>query len=200
MINYKIQPQNFELILQRVGQILTLELENQAAQFYNTYCENVFVYIEANVPNDKVELPLINIITSKGDYANRHAGYVDGTYTYYIDVLSNSKTIGENDGNKLSSLKSQRILGLCRAILEDPIYKTLGFVPGNIGNLRVTGFEMGSMKKVETDALSTSIGRIVLEVKAGETSQLRTGNELQESISQLILAETENGYRYEFIE
>lgn len=198
MINYSIGQQNFELILSRVAQIITLELSNQLAEFYNTDCDGIKVFLERNSSIDKTEMAIINVGSARGDYSNWHAGYVDGTYTYNIDVYTNSKAIAAQPGDKLSGLRRNRIVGIVRAILEDPIYKTLSFTPGSIGNLRVRSFEIGSIKKSEIDADNTMIGRIILELKAGEGSVLITPADLEIAFTQIKLNATEFGYQYEY--
>lgn len=196
MINYSIGQQNFEKILFQVGAIITAELNNQLMQFYNTDCDGIDVYLERSTALDKTEMSIITVGSARGDYSNWHAGYVDGTYQYNIDVWTNSKSIGDEDGDKLSAVRRNRIVGIVRAILEDPIYKTLGFMPGSIGNLRVQSFEIGSVKKGELDADNTTIGRIVLQLKAEEVSELIVAPDLLSAITSITLGLTGQGFKF----
>lgn len=198
MIGYKIGRQNYELILERIGAIIFIELENQAAQFYNTDCENIKVCIERMSPVNKTGTDLINVSLSPSTYGNRNTAYVDGVYSFFIDVFTNSKTVGDDKGDKLSALRAHRIMGIVRAIIENPIYKTLGFVPGEIGNVRVNGFEVGSVSGSDNDAVNTKIDRLLVEVKAGEIVPLSDGNMLTTALTQIYLGETADGYVFQF--
>ncbi len=199
MISYSIGEQNFERILFQVGVIITAELENQLSQFYNTDCDGIDVYLERSNPIDKTEMAMITVGASRGDYSNQHAGYVDGVYSYNIDVWTNAKSTSVDDGDYLAGVRRNRIVGIVRAILEDPIYKTLGFAPGSIGNLRVRSFEIGAIRKGELDADNTTIGRVVLEMKAAEISQLIVAPEVVQATSHIKLGITDKGYKYEYI-
>lgn len=198
MIGYKIGRQNYELILERIGAIIAIELENQASQFYNTDCENIKIFLESLSPVNKSGTDIINVSLAPSTYGNRNVGYVDGVYSFFVDVYTNSKTIGDEDGGKISSLRAHRIMGILRAILEDPIYKTLGFTPGTIGNVRVTGFEVGSVNGTSSDAVNTKIDRLLVEVKAGEITLLPEGNLLTTALTQVYLEETADGYMFQF--
>lgn len=204
MINYKITERNFELILFQAGAILTLELENQATQFYNTDCENVEVYLERLRAINSTELAIVTLGMATGNYSNRHAGYVDGLYTIYADVWANSgaKKNEEGDlrqGDTLAGIKRNRITGIVQAVFEDPIYKTLGFEPGSVGNVRVNSFEIGNVRKGELDADNTTVSRVTLEFKAAERSKLLVPPELAEALTKIKLNKTNLGFKYEYI-
>jgi hypothetical protein len=196
LVNYKIEPQNYELILERVGQILTLEFENQFIQFYNSICSDVAVYIEHFDPTNFTEMSIVSLSIDKGTYDNRHAGYVRGTYIYNIDLYTNSKSIGDDRGDKLSAVINHRIAGIIRAILENPIYKTLGFEPGSVGNLRVNSIEWGKIMKSNQDARNIYMSRIQLEFQAQETTPLLTGVPLLSMITKIKLENSDNGLQF----
>jgi len=56
------------------------------------------------------------------------------------------------------------------------------------------------MKKGDMDADNTTIGRINLQLKAGEVSRLIVAPFLEEALTTIKLNETDFGYKYEFIE
>lgn len=201
MIGYKIERQNYEIILEQIGAILVSEFENQETFFYNTDCVGVKFWLERSTTFDKSELPAINLCLSTGQYDNKHAGYANGAYTFYVDVLTNSKTTQDTPGDKLAALKANRLMGICRAIIEDPIYRTLGFARGSLENHGISGFETGAIKNVgDTDALSTKINRLTVSVKAKETTVLPDGLLLLGNLTKVRLNETEKGFQYEFLE
>jgi hypothetical protein len=200
MITQAIDTQNFELCLFRIAEILTLEIDRQAALFYKTFCENIDVYVERTRAINETEISIVTISAANGLYDNRHAGYVDGTYQYFIDVWTNGLATSSEQGDTTSGIKRNAVTGVIRAILEDPIYKTLGFMPGNIGNIKVKGFETGFIKKTELDADNTTVSRLTLELKASETSKLITAPDLQQALTTIKLNRTDFGYKYEFIQ
>lgn len=199
MINYKITERNFELCLIQAGAILKMELENQAAQFYNTDCEDIGVYLERSRAIDKTEMVIITLGMASAAYSNRHAGYADGVNTIYVDVWANSTAKGNDHGDTLAGIKRNRLTGIVQAVFEDPIYKTLGFIPGSVGNVRINGFETGNVKKSELDADNTTVSRVTLEFKAAERSQLLVPPELQEALTKIKLNKTDYGFKYEYI-
>jgi hypothetical protein len=198
LINYKIEQQNYEVIRNQIAAILTLELDRQVAVFYNTECEGISVYIERGAPVDKTETVFVNVSLPRGDFNNKHAGYTDGVYSFYVDVYTNAKATGDNSADTISSFRNQRVIGILRAILEDPQYKTFGFTPGNCANLGCSQMEYGEIKKGEMDATATIVGRLIVSAKAGEASQLLTGEPLLFSITQLKLGISNKGYKYTF--
>lgn len=199
MINYFIAKQNYELILERIGAIIILELENQAVNFYNSDADNISVYVENTSAFDKVDAASISISLAPGAWDNRHAGYVRGTYGYYVDTFTNAKTTKDAKGSFSSAVQANRIMGMVRAILEDPIYKTLGYDPGNVGNVKVTNYEIGEIRKVEQDATNSRINRLFVEIQAAENDQLLTGVALSQALTLIKLELTQHGYQYQFI-
>lgn len=199
MINYFIPRQNYELILERIGAIIVLELENQVVNFYNSDADQITVYVENTSSFDEADAASISLCLAPGSWDNRHAGYVRGTYTFYVDTFANAKTTAELKGSLTSAVQANRIMGMIRAILEDPIYKTLGYDPGNIGNVKVTNYEIGDIKNIQMDAANSRVNRIVVEVQAAENDQLLTGVEMMEALTTIKLELTDNGYQYQFI-
>lgn len=200
MIVNAIPQQNFEICIAQIVQILTIEIDRQAALFYDTDFEGVPVYLERARAIDKTEMVMVTVGIAAGTYSNQHAGYADGLYQCNVDIWANSKANSESHGDTLSSLKRNRVAGAVRYILEDPIYKTLGFTPGGVGNVKVKGFEAGTIKKGELDADNTSVIRITLEFKAGEATKLIVAPDLEEAFTTLKLNRTDFGFKYEFIE
>jgi hypothetical protein len=196
MIAYEITEQNNELIRDQIGAILTLEFENQAANYYNTDCEGVTFFVERLVPIGAEEQPFVNVSLDQGQYGNKHQGGSDGTYNFWIDVFASSKSIAENRGDKLAGIKAQRLAGICRAILEDPIYKHLSFGAGFIMKTMVTSIEMLVLNPSGQDTKSSRVCRMGFMVKATETITLPAGNLLTDHVTQIKLGISDKGLRY----
>ena len=92
-------------------------------------------------------------------------------------------------------------MGKIRAILDNPCYRTLGFTPGTGNNgtgiegSRVTGI-MIAESSMNGDSLNTTEGRVFLEVKVPEGTQLAGGSILNLVTNTVTLGTTAYGYQY----
>lgn len=193
-----IPPQGFELIRDNVFSILTTEI---AAQYALTgeADNNATVYLEKTVPYDFTNLPAINVNIQRAEFDGASAISVDDTVFINIDVYHRSKSNPDSDGDSLSRLKLERVLGLCRAILENPVYKKLEFdgIPF-IQNVRIITMEIAESdrEKQVQDAVSNAMGRLVLAVKATEVTEEVLTVAYAGSDTSLTLALTDKGYQY----
>lgn len=190
-----IPPQGFEIVRDRIALILTTEL---SAQFSLTgeQDNNATVYLERTVPVNQSEMPIVNVGVQRSDLSSQSVVQTQETILFNIDVYHKSKTVGDLDGDSLANLKMQRLLGICRAILENPVYKRLDFDPAIsfIENRVITSIEIGESKR--GDALSTSVGRIVFSVRIPEVTQLLLGEILGGTDTEIRLELTDKGYKY----
>lgn len=193
-----IPPQGFELIRDKVLSILTTEI---AAQFALTgiAANNATLYLERTVPYDASDLPAINVGIQRGEFDGQSAVSVDNTVFINIDVYCNAKSSSSERGDSLSRVNLERLLGVCRAILEAPVYKKLEFdeVPF-IQSVAVITLEIaeGDREKRVQDAIGTSMGRLVLAVKCTEVTQLVLTTAFEGSDTSLNLGLTDKGYAY----
>lgn len=194
-LNQIIPSQSFEIIRDRIGLILADEIDNQAVLNYDPDLDLV-VWVERTVPYDKAELPAVNISLARGTYEGQTVIQTDGTYLYNIDVYANSASTISDDGDSDSKFKLHKILGICRAILENSQYKTLGFPPPFIMNRHIVDLNIAETNA--QDGKYTSMGRLVLSVRVPENSQIPSA-ELIDGISTSIrLAQSNQGYYYQF--
>lgn len=177
----------------RIADILYDELDIQSQLNYDTDLD-VEVLIECTNPIDKTEASVIIVSLASGSYANKNQGGVDGTYTYNIDVFTNSKTTESTAGDKNAALKLQRLLGLCRAILEDPVYRTLGFAAPFISRVNCVDIKIADTGR--DDAVNTAMGRLTFNVVLNESSKLLIPNLIEGYDTVVKLGETANGYSY----
>lgn len=165
-----IPPQGFELVRDRIALILADEIANQYLLTANEDI-NATVFLERTVPVDHTECPVVNVSLRTANFADHVAINTDDTVFFNIDVYHKSKTEGDSKGDSLSNLKLQRLLGLCRAILENPVYKRLDF--NGVAFIQNRHFEsMEIAEPGKQDALSTSMGRLVFSVRIPEVTQL----------------------------
>lgn len=171
-INVEITPRSFEIIRDRIVDILVEEIANQVDNGFNT-AANAKVHLERFIPFDKTELPAINVCFASGNSDSRDAASSSFVYVYNIDAHSNAVDDDEALGDTKASVLCQKILGICQAILEDPQYRTLGFAPPSISGLYVSSINMIDPSQLQVkDALSSTWGRIQLTVKGSDSNNL----------------------------
>lgn len=193
-ITQEIPPQGFELIRDKIGEILADEI---LAQFvlHSDPERNAKVFIERITPIDKTEMPLINVLYSRSGYDNNSAINSDGKNTYNIDVYTGAKTKIAKRGGAESMARLGRILGIIRAILESPFYLTLGFAAPFIMGTEVTGIEIQDPRDNQ-DAANTVMGRLIFVVDAKEDVEQIQPVTAAGYDTQVKLHETEKGFVY----
>jgi hypothetical protein len=189
-INEILQPQYYEIIRDRIVDILFDELLNQYTIGYDDDF-NVAVTGERFVAIGLPEVPIINVSLANGNFDNKHIGFSDGAYTFNIDVYSNSST---EDGDRLSTIHLHKLLGACRAILENPAYKTLGFNPGFIRRVGVQGFDIAEQRS--NDSRNNAMGRLVFNVSATEYSPFKEPELIAGMNTEVKISDSEVGFLY----
>ena len=196
-LEYIIGEQNFELIRNRIGEILTYELRNQANLTGKQSLKDVKVWIERVTPFDNTELPAVNIYYNDTLYNGSTVVNQQGQNTYHIDVLTKSKNSGsqQNDSDKQSYTLAANLLGIVRAILHAPQYVRLNFDGGVVTHREVSEIRMGKISNQETT--STGGGRLLLKVNANEFTEEIKALEACKYTTVVTLEETEKGFYYE---
>lgn len=185
-----IPQQNFELVRDRIGEIITDELESQVL-FYNPDLDAT-VYVERTDPIDKTELPVVIVSLATGNYDNKDVKSTDGTYTYNVDVFTRAKTSADQEGDQRSMFSLHRLLGVIRYILDNPIYKTLGFANPMISRVAVQSLNIAEPGK--QDAASVMMGRLTVTVRVPETVNLLPASLLAGYETSVKLQLTDKGY------
>lgn len=196
-LEYIIDKQNFELIRDRIGEILTYELRNQANLTGKQFLKNVKVWIERVTPFDNTELPAVNIYFNDTLYNSSTVVNQQGQNTYHIDILTQSKNSGsqQNDSDKQSYTLAANLLGIIRSILQAPHYVRLNFDGGVILHREVSEIRMGKSSNQETQSVGG--GRLVLKVNANEFTKEIMALEACKYTTVVTLEETEKGFYYE---
>lgn len=191
LINSQIGQQNFELVLNRIGEILRDELQYQAE--YNDDCE-CEIFKERDIPFNHGEPTMVNIMLERVDYAMQTQIQHDGDHRYVIEVTRGGKGNGQDKGDTLAMLKCHRLAGVIRAILMNPIYTRLGYAPGFIKNRHIANMEFG--KPIRQDAAHIVMSRITLAVSFIETTALQTPTIAVGYWTGVRIEETEKGYLF----
>jgi len=198
LIDGIIGNQNYELIRNRIGEILYTNIRNQEI-LTNTSIINA-VDLERFVTYDETDMPVINVVLSSGTYDNKQQQQVDGEYKFFIAAYASEKTLGADRGDKRAAFKLHKILGLCRAILENPIYKRLDFptptsTTGNIKSTRVGGIYIPKVEDID-DAKNAVMGYLEFYVKVPEGVILLEPIPIALSTTEVKLYLTDKGYRW----
>jgi len=194
-LNTKVLSQNFELIGQRVGSILADELHNQSTLPPVETDINATVWVERFIAFDSSDMPCINVCFTRGNNEGNYVVNSDYTHSYTIDVYTSAKSTSSQRGDVKSTNILHRILGVVRAILENPQYRTLDFASPSIENVSLKTIEIAEADK-NKNTESIAMGRIVLDVQVREGMQLQTGVDIAESNTTVKLYNTEKGYKY----
>lgn len=192
-IQWPIPISKSERVRDRIALILADELEYQASCYYVPEAEST-VFIERSMPMDKIEMPAVNVCCVKGSFDNKNQGSVDGMWEYAIFGQYSSPSTDDDHGDKLAMIKLQRLMGAIKYILEDPIYKTLGFTApflstSIVGEIIYSGAE-------KKDGLSTVFARLTYQVKLPESNKLLQGTVSNEYVTTATIGTTGEGYLY----
>jgi hypothetical protein len=191
LINTTIGQQNFELVLDRIGEILTDELAYQ--ETYNTDLQ-VKVFKERDIPFNNGEEPMVNVMMERVDYEMQTVIQHDGLHRYVIEATRQGKGDATRGGDTVAMTKVQRLAGVIRAILMNPKYKTLGFTPGFIKNRHIQSIEFG--KPIRQDSAHTVMARIVLAVSFVELTELSIPTVMVGYWTGVTIEETDKGYLF----
>lgn len=191
--------QNFELIRDRVAQILVEEFQAQLVYSGDYDMDLNGVFIERLIPFSHKELPAINIGLERGDEESSHQGQSEWTYRFFIETNTRGESDGSTRGDTAAKMMSQKIMGVARAILENPAYVTLGFPRGQLIRHRHTESFVFA-ESTRQDAENTNMARMILVVKTVENTELRNTALLLESNTTVKLFETSKGYYWAFEE
>lgn len=188
VITETIPSQGYEIVQNRIGEILATEIANQ--QDIQGLNDDVEVFVERIEPFDKSEDVMVSLAFREGDYEGYTQRDTQGQYMYFIDVFAS----GAGKGNEAPSTnvrnKLFKYVGLIRYILSSGKIPTLGFPPGLIGGKYI--------KKITLDTDYSNFGnhsnydgafirfcRIIFIVRVQENQELWGGIALEGNDSQL---------------
>jgi len=197
LIPDRIVQSNMELIRDQIGAILALELANQK-KFGDSDLSTIQVWNSRFVPFDKTEMPSVNVNFLTGDLIDGDASQSTFMYQYTIDVHASAKTTEGDRGDKLSVARMNKILMICKYILDSNEYGTLGFpaqAKAIIGTVYVGQINIANPMGMDADSLV--MGRLVFNVKAIESEILSSNWAMIKGLdTQVKLDLTNKGYKY----
>jgi hypothetical protein len=195
-INSIIPPAGFELVRDQIAGIIYSELFNQFRIAYDPDF-NAAVLIEDMDPIDQARSrPTINVSWAGGPYDNKdYSGHSRGTYTFFIDAWAHSKTTAIKAGDYSAAQKLEKVMRVIRYILDNPIYKTLGFQPPFVERVRVVRMDLQNQPG-SNDAVNTMMGRITFEVVLIESVDLIIPKLIAGYDTVAMLGNSNRGYFY----
>lgn len=195
VIDQPIQKQAFEYIRDQIAYILADELYQQSALQYDDEIISK-VYRERFVPLNATESPCVNICFDRTNYSGEARSDQDGICRYTIDCYYTARAMSGYRADQLSKFRVHKMIGIIRAILMDRRYVTLGFAKPFISNRRVVDLIVSD--PVDTkDMSSTSMARIIFEVRVLEQSlDIQPISDFTFQ-TQVLLGDTDLGYVYD---
>ncbi len=193
LINRIIDPRAYEVIRDRIGEILAIELLNQESLTYDELF-NVPVFVQRSKPVNQDEDKIINVSVDSSRYSGQTTVSANGDYTFFIDVVVTGASTSDGRGDVLTAHKAQRLAGVVCAILEDPQYITLGFARPFIGRSHVIEITPGTIERGEATELN--VVRVTMNVQSIQSEVPQEGIPLLESSTSVYLAETDFGFQF----
>lgn len=212
MLNNIIPTQNFELIRDAIGRVLTAEFANQheLIKAYNEAHENdaepvciepicPTIWLERVCPFDKEELPAINIVYADTDFTDETTAYTSrGDNKYYIELYTNAPSTIGMDGDKTAAIHLAKLAGAVRAILMDNKNRNLDFANNPIPSRYVKTITR-TQPRISSDAENTISGIVEAHYIVEESTETEPGVVVAASSTVVKLSETDRGYKYELI-
>lgn len=201
IITETIPRQGFEIVQNRIGEILLLELTNQKA--LQGFTSDFGVFLERQEPFDKSEDVMITVMLSGADYKGFTQKDSQGDTTYVIDVFCG----GEGRPNMSASLVARDkvflYIGMIRYILSSGKYQTLGLPPGLIGGKYLESFKIdidfsNFGNHSNYDAKFIRYARMLFTVRIQENQDLWTGIPLLGNNTLVTLDSTDKGFQLVF--
>lgn len=191
-ITTAIADQASEVIRDQIGAILFVEVANQAI-LQPTADIKATVFVERFAKIDRSEGAVINVTYEGYTELQKDPTMQKNRYTFNVDCYHSGITTPSERGDTKAMRNMQKLLGICRAILNDSQYKTLAFDPPFIG------WRSCNAAKIQTPqeapgALSMVMGRCVIQVDATQSEGTVGGVKVNSWITQVKLEETEKGY------
>jgi hypothetical protein len=158
------------------------------------------VWIARNSPIDKTECPTINVSLYTGAFDSWNEESTGGVYQYAIDIYTDAKSTNvdglEQPGDSLANFKLDKVMGKCRAILENTVFYLLLFPAPFIRSTWCEGFQI--KKNGPDDDMSTAMARLVFVVSCMENNTLPdpTGS-AKDVVTTVKLGQSEEGYYWE---
>lgn len=194
VINNPIAQRPFEVIRDRIANILADELWNQSVINYDESLDAT-IYTERFVPFDRSDMPCVNVMLTRGNFDNYKAIDKDGTYQFFIDVYHRASTTDSVGADEMAHRNLHRLIGVIDAILSDTRYVTLGYERPFISRVEVTEIKIAEPKD-DHDAQSVAMGRVFFSVRVPSSVESIQPRLMAGYDTQVKIGTTDIGYIY----
>lgn len=193
-IKIRILQSNFELIRDRIGQVLADEFLFQQT-FGDTDIANLKVWVSRTIPFDKTEPPAINVNYIHGDFYSEDSSVNTNVYKYSIDCHASAKSnVAGDRGDAVAMMRLHKIMGIASRILNDTQYRTLAFPPPSIQTRWIETADIAEVMR--GDAESIMFGRLVFAVRINEDITLLSTNIIKGYDAQVKMDLSDKGYYF----
>lgn len=189
----------YELIGERIAEILADELPDQATKISDPYMAAT-VFRERIVPVDTSEVAEKGVVISmmsRAGYSDQLQTNLtkDGAYVYHIDAYVRADFTENQRGDTKAYVRLQRLLGLIQGIFQAPQYLTLGYNPGFIERRSIEDIQLAAPKDSEEND-NMVFGRVILWVRAPDHPDPESVSIADGFDTQVKLYDTDFGYMY----
>lgn len=196
-----IPKQGFEIVQNRIGEILLTELTNQKS--LQGFTSDFGVFLERQEPFDKEEDTMVTVMLSGADYKGYTQKDVQGDTTYIIDVFTSGYGTSTTAPSLIAREKCFLYVGMIRYILSSAKYLTLGLPAGLIGGKYLESFKFdidfsNFGNHSNYDARYVRFARMVFTVRIQENQDLWTGIPLLGNDTLVSLNDTDKGFQLTF--
>jgi hypothetical protein len=201
IITESIPRQGFEIVQNRIGEILLTELTNQ--KVLQGFTSDFGVFLERQEPFDKSEDVMITVMLAGADYKGYTTKDSQGDTTYIIDVFASGAASSTLQPSLEARDKIFLYVGMIRYILSSGKYLTLGLPPGLIGGKYLESFKFdidfsNFGNHSNYDARFIRFARMVFSVRIQENQDLWTGIPLLGNDTLVTLDATNKGFQLVF--
>jgi len=194
----EITAQRFELIRDRIAEIITDELNGQFIITSNSLF-SAKVWLERFIPFDKTELPAVNIYFNGSNFDSQTPISSKSNNNYNIECSVSAKDTDSDAGDILANKKCHKLIGAIRYILENPNYLELDFTnPRFVFSTIVNNINISQPTNNSDGTFSVS-AQIIFNVVSEELNGELSAIEAEKYTTTMKLNETEKGFYYELI-
>lgn len=187
-----IPVQGFEIVLNRLGAILFLEIANQRT--LGNDMEPIGFYLERTDSYDKDEGIVVNVSLVNTPYSGKTQTASQSDSVFNIDVYVNAKGSSVLSGDDAARQKLHKYVGWVRYILSCTYYKTLGFPPGGLGGAAVDDSSFDPLINRESgDHIRFS--RTTYSARIMENQEAWAGVPLDGNDTKILINQTSKGYK-----
>lgn len=182
-----------EIILDRIEEILVLEIPNQATLLEDPEV-NATVFKERISRLSYSECPAVNLSLQKVAYSQHGPNSVSSECTFQIAIATTAPAEADVRGDTSAAIKAKKIARLIRQILESPHYQLLNFSAGFIASRKINAMDVVELEENTNDSENLAMVQLQFSVVAADAKMLHDTGELNSTQSSLQIEETDKGH------